>query len=207
MYILLWLLTAIPIGIFHYWSVEYEKLEQKYGPEKASLLVKRYGSLAGDLGMLFLVGLWILPQPRFRIPLFSGSVFHIPFIQFSIPYFHLITSLPFITYGLYLIIQALIQMGREMSIEHRKPEKILADGVFSIVRHPQNFGGAVVHIGMSLLFSAEYALLLSPVLIFFDYLIAAKEEKELIRVFGKAYEEYQIQVPMFFPKRLRPSIQ
>ncbi len=200
MYVLLWMLVAVVSGTLHFWSVEYDKLEQKYGVEKASRLVKLYGGLSGDLEMLFLVGLWVLPQPRFKLPFWSNGSFEIPLIHFSIPYFHLVVALPFIVSGVWLIVQALRQMGNELSIEHRKPERLITNGVFSIVRHPQNLGGAILHIGMCLVFSAWYALLFTPVFFVFDYLIAVKEEKELLRVFGKEYEAYQRKVSMFVPQ-------
>lgn len=203
MYILLWMLVAVVSGTLHFWSVEYDKLEQKYGVEKASSLIKLYGELSGDLEMLFLVGLWLLPQPRFRLPLWSGWSFEVPLVHFSIPYLHLIIALPFIGGGGWLIGKALRQMGNDLSIEHKKPDRIITDGVFSIVRHPQNLGGALLHLGMCLLFSAWYALLFTPLFLIFDYLVAAKEEKELLRVFSKDYEAYRRKVPMFVPRLRR----
>ena len=195
----IWLLIAIPAGILHFRSVEYEKLEKKHGKEKATRINKLYGAVSADLEMLFLIGLWVLPQPRFRIPVFSNWFFEIPIVHFEIPYLHLIVSLPFVLIGGWLIISAYRLMGKELSAEHKKPEKVITEGVFSIVRHPQNLGGATLHIGMCIVLSAWYALLFTPVFLIFDYLVARKEEKELLRFFGKEYEEYKRKVPMFVP--------
>jgi protein-S-isoprenylcysteine O-methyltransferase Ste14 len=202
MYILffIWLLIAIPAGILHFQSVEYEKIEKKYGKEKAVKISKLYGAVSADLEMLFLIGLWVLPQQRFRIKLFSNWFFEIPIINFSIPYLHLIVSLPFIVIGGWFILSAYRIMGKELSAEHKKPEKVITEGIFSIVRHPQNLGGAILHIGMCIALSAWYALLFTPVFLTFDYLVARKEEKELLRTFGKEYEEYKRNVSMFIPR-------
>jgi protein-S-isoprenylcysteine O-methyltransferase Ste14 len=198
-----WVLCAIPIGYFNFRSVEYDKLEKELGPEKAKQRVKLYGSLAGDLGMLFLLGLWLLPQPRFTIPILESWTIKLPLINFGIPFVHLILSIPFIVIGIYLIWKALIQMGSELSVEHKRPAHLITDGVFAIIRHPQNFGGAVLHVGMSVLVSGWLSLLVTPILIYFDYLVAAKEETELIRIFGQEYYDYRKQVPMFFPRTKR----
>ena len=201
MYIIffIWLLMAIPAGILHFRSVEYEKLEKKHGKAEAARINRLYGAVSADLEMLFLIGLWLLPQPRFRIPVFSSWFFEIPVVHFEVPYLHLILSLPFILIGGWLITSAYRLMGKELSAEHRKPEKVITEGVFSVVRHPQNLGGAILHIGMCIVLSAWYALLLTPVFLIFDYLVARKEERELLRLFGMEYEQYKAEVPMFVP--------
>ncbi len=196
----IWLLCVIPIGYLNFRSVEYDKLEKELGPAKARERVKLYGSLAGDLGMVFSLGLWFLPQPRFTIPILQSWVMKLPVINFTLPLVHIILSIPFITIGIYLMWKALIQMGSELSVEHKRPSQLITNGVFSIIRHPQNFGGAVMHFGMSILVSGWFSLLVTPILIYFDYLVAAKEETELIRIFGQEYYDYRERVPMFFPK-------
>jgi protein-S-isoprenylcysteine O-methyltransferase Ste14 len=200
---LVWVLCALPIGYFNFRSVKYDKLEKELGSEKAKQRIKLYGSLAGDLGMVLLIGLWLLPQPRFTIPVLESWTATLPLIDFSIPFVHLILSMPFIVIGIYLIWKALIQMGSELSVEHKRPVHLITDGVFAVIRHPQNLGGAVLHVGMSLLVSGWFSLLVTPLLIYFDYLVAAKEETELIVIFGQAYSGYQKQVPMFFPRMRR----
>ena len=59
---------------------------------------------------------------------------------------------------------------------------------------------AVLHIGMSILMSGLFALAVIPIFVIFDMYIAKKEEKELIRSFGREYEDYQKAVAMFFPR-------
>ncbi|MGQ9721560.1 MAG: methyltransferase family protein [Candidatus Jordarchaeum sp.] len=76
--------------------------------------------------------------------------------------------------------------------------------VYSIVRHPQYLGGFLAHVGITFLLSAWYSLIFTLVMVVIIYTISWKEEKELIKEFGKEYSDYQKQVPMLIPgfKRL-----
>jgi len=73
-------------------------------------------------------------------------------------------------------------------------------GIYSRVRHPQYFGWILAHVGISILLSALYSMLFSPVLIILVYLVSKKEENELIKEFGEEYEDYKRQVPMLIPR-------
>jgi protein-S-isoprenylcysteine O-methyltransferase Ste14 len=55
---------------------------------------------------------------------------------------------------------------------------------------------------MTFIFSAWYSLLSTPLVIVLIYLISRKEEEELIREFGREYEDYKKRVPMLIPKCL-----
>jgi protein-S-isoprenylcysteine O-methyltransferase Ste14 len=55
-------------------------------------------------------------------------------------------------------------------------------------------------VGISFLLSAWYSLLVTPLMIFLVYLISWKEEEELVREFGKEYDDYKKNVPMLLPK-------
>ena len=84
--------------------------------------------------------------------------------------------------------------------ETHRPKTVVTTGVYSIVRHPQYLGGLLAHLGISILLSAFYSLLLTPMIIALVYLISGKEEKEILREFGKEYEDYRDEVPMLIPK-------
>jgi protein-S-isoprenylcysteine O-methyltransferase Ste14 len=84
--------------------------------------------------------------------------------------------------------------------ETHRPEKVITSGVYSIVRHPQYLGALLAHLGISILLSALYSLLLTPLLMIYIYILSWKEEKELINEFGKEYEDYKGKVPMFIPR-------
>ncbi len=89
-----------------------------------------------------------------------------------------------------------------MSETHR-PEKVVATGIYTVVRHPQHLGWLSTHIGFSFLLSAWYSLLFTLPVVGLLYLISHKEEKELTREFGEEYERYKRVVPMFIPRLRR----
>jgi protein-S-isoprenylcysteine O-methyltransferase Ste14 len=43
------------------------------------------------------------------------------------------------------------------------------------------------------------SIIYTPFVILYNYLVARKEEKELVREFGKQYEDYGKRIPMFRP--------
>lgn len=191
------LTLALPL---HFWSVEHLKLQRKYGKERGTKIGNILGTISGGMEFIFLIGLWISPQPRFTIRVLSSYSISIPFVNFSIPILHLAIALPFVLIGAWLAIKAVRAVGLKVAEVHGKPRKIMTSGPYSVVRHPQYFGAFLVQVGMSYLFSAWYSLLFTPVCIFYNYLIAWKEEKELVREFGRKYKSYQKKVSMFIPR-------
>jgi len=126
-------------------------------------------------------------------------VISIPIINFPIPLFHLLVSIPFILMGAWFGIVSVILTTLKVAETHRT-EKIVSTKIYSVIRHPQYFGGILAHIGISFLLSSFFSLLITPVIILLNFLIAWKEEKELVKEFGKIYEDYKKNVPMFVPK-------
>jgi len=185
------------VTFLHFKSVEHIKLQEKYGKEKGIKLGKIYGRIS-SLEFIFWMGLWVSPQPIFIIPIFSNSAISIA--SLSIPILHLVISLSLIVIGAWFGIEGVRETGMELAETHCSPKKIINTGIYSIVRHPQYFGWILAHIGISVLLSVWYSMLFSPVLVALIYLISKKEEDELIKEFGKEYEDYKKEVPMLIPR-------
>lgn len=191
---------ALCLGIatfLHYKSVEHIEFQEKYGKEKGAKICKNCGIISGTLESIALAGLWISPQPTFVIPVFPGLAFSVG--NFSTPILHLIFSLPLAISAIWFGIGGVKAVGFRVAETHVCPEKIVTTGVYSVVRHPQYFGWMLAHIGISILFSAWYSLLFTPVLLVIIYLISRKEEEELINEFGREYENYRKEVSMLIP--------
>lgn len=194
-------LLIVPL---HFWSVGHEKLQQKYGKKKGVKIGKILGAFSGWMELVFLVLFWIASQPRFVIPIFSDISIQLPFVNFSIPILHLMITLPLMLFGGWIAIKGVKAMSSEVGFgvvdTHSKPSKIVASGPYSIVRHPQYLGACLAYMGGSILLSASYALLFTPVYVLCNYLISWKEEKELVKELGEEYKDYQKKVPMFIPR-------
>ena len=189
------IIAAVPI---HFMSVEHLKFQEKYGKEKGVKISEIYGRLSANLLFFSLIGIWFSPQPGFITPIFENTSITIPIINFSIPLIHLAIAILFILSGAWLLIKSVRELSRRVSEMHR-PEKVVATGIYTIVRHPQHLGWLLTHVGFSFLLSAWYSLLITPLIAGLLYLISIKEEKELTREFGAEYEVYKRRVSMFIP--------
>ena len=183
----------------HFLSVEHLKFQKKYGKDKGNKITGILGLTSGWGFFIFWFGVWISPQPRLTIPFMQNPLINIPIINFSIPFFYLLISVPFILIGAWFGIVSVRETSLKVSETHRT-EKIVSTKIYSIIRHPQYFGGLLAHIGISFLLSSSLSLVLTPLVILLNFLVAWKEEKELLKEFGDDYETYKEKVPMFFPK-------
>lgn len=183
----------------HFISVEHIKLQNKYGKEKGTKIGDILGMVSGWGFFIFWIGVWLSHQPHFILPILENLAFIIPVINLSIPLLHFIISLPFILSGAWFGVGSVKETTLKVAETHRA-EKVVSSGLYSIIRHPQYFGGLLAHIGITFLFSSFYSLITTPIVIILNLLISWKEEKELIKEFGNEYEDYKKKVPMFIPK-------
>lgn len=190
------LVVSFPL---HYWSVEHLRLQERYGREKGISVGEAYGMASGWLFFLSWAGMWISPQPRFALPLSQPQTVIIPYANFSIPLTHLLISIPFLLMGAWFGIGGVREVTLRVAETHRS-ERIISTRVYSIVRHPQYLGGLLAHVGFSFLLSALYSLISTPLVVAYAFLIARKEEEELVKEFGKEYEDYSRNLPMFIPR-------
>ena len=192
-------LAEIAILPLYFWSLEHTKLQKRFGVEKGIRIGDILGLISGWGFFLFLFGIWLSPQPRFTIPFLQDLILAIPIISFEVPLLNLIIFIPIILVVLWIALKGVSEVSLKVAETHRA-EKVITTGVYSIIRHPQNLGAVLAHVGISVLLSALYSLLLTPFLVIYIYFISWKEEIELIKEFGKDYEEYKAKVPMFIPK-------
>jgi len=183
----------------HFLSVEHIKLQKKYGKQKGTEIGEIYGLISGWGFFLFWIGIWVSPQPRFVIQILQNLLISLSAVDWSIPLLHLVICILLLIPSVWLAISGVKETTLKTAETHRA-EKIVTRGVYSIVRHPQYLGGLLSHIGISFLLSAWYSLLSTPLMVVFVFLISRKEEEELIREFGKEYEDYMEKVPMWIPR-------
>tara|TARA_B000000460_G_scaffold90559_1_gene63285 strand:- start:216 stop:551 length:336 start_codon:yes stop_codon:yes gene_type:complete len=83
----------------------------------------------------------------------------------------------------------------------RHDDRLVTDGQYRFVRHPQYtglflalFGEGVIH------WPTIFSVVLFPVIVLAYYLLARKEERGMIRKFGDEYRAYMRNVPMLLPR-------
>jgi len=84
-------------------------------------------------------------------------------------------------------------------IFNAKDQKLVTDGLYNRVRHPQYLGILLACFGMIVYKFSPFSLMLFPVLVFIYYRLARKEEKVMEEKYGKEYFEYKSRVHMFLP--------
>lgn len=103
-------------------------------------------------------------------------------------------------YGLAFIGIGLFIQGWRQVYRARKEDRLVTDGLYTFVRHPQYtglfialFGEGIVH------WPTLFSVGLFPLIVFVYYRLAYKEERQMLEQFGDDYRAYQRRVPMFFP--------
>jgi len=104
-------------------------------------------------------------------------------------------------YALAFIGIGLFMQGWRQVHKARGDNRLVTDGLYAYVRHPQYtglfialFGEGVVH------WPTLFSVGLFPVIVLVYAWLARREEQQVFKQFGEAYRAYQRQVPMFIPR-------
>jgi protein-S-isoprenylcysteine O-methyltransferase Ste14 len=180
-------------------SLEHTKLQKKIGEKRGKKIGDILGMISGWGFFIFLIGIWISPQPKFQLNIFEADVFTFPSLNFSVSILNFVIFLVFIIPSVWISLVGVKNVTLKVAETHRA-EKIVSHGMYSVVRHPQYLGALFAHVGITFFLSAEYSLLITPGIIIYLIIISKKEEQELLREFGDDYREYMKKIPMFVPK-------
>jgi protein-S-isoprenylcysteine O-methyltransferase Ste14 len=110
----------------------------------------------------------------------------------------LVPAVFLIAFGVYLI-----KESHAAVFSNTGKPKFFDSGVYSLVRHPMYLGGLMILLGFLFL---KFSLIAFVIWIIYFVLcdwMASYEEKDLLRVLGKEYADYQSRVPkwLVFSKR------
>lgn len=84
---------------------------------------------------------------------------------------------------------------------HRAQNKLVTDGVYRIIRHPQYLGFILITTGMLIHWPTLVTLIMFPILTYAYVRLARREEIDLQEHFGGKYLTYKHLVPAFIPVR------
>ena len=73
--------------------------------------------------------------------------------------------------------------------------KLVNDGIFGVIRHPQYTGGMVISFSMCLIAQIPLTYILAIIALITTYISMVLEEKRLVIQFGTQYEIYKTEVP------------
>lgn len=101
--------------------------------------------------------------------------------------------------GGFVMLMGLVVMGKGWRQIHQANGKLVTDGIYSYVRHPQYAGLFLITTGMLIQWPTVLTALMWPVLLFAYYRLSLREEKEAIEKYGQDYLNYKEKVPAFIP--------
>lgn len=118
---------------------------------------------------------------------------------FGTPMAHLVAMV--LGYAIVFSGATLVADGWRRIHHARRADRLVTDGVYARMRHPQYtglflivFGEGVVH------WPTIVSVAAFPVIVLAYTLLARKEERQMLEKFGDEYREYQRRVPMFIPR-------
>ncbi len=108
---------------------------------------------------------------------------------------------------LYIIGAALIISGwraiyRDYWSKERGEGALVTSGIYRFIRHPQYTGFACFTIGMMLEWATLPMLVMWPILAVIYFRLARREEADMRKEFGAAYDSYIARTGMFLPTKL-----
>jgi protein-S-isoprenylcysteine O-methyltransferase Ste14 len=99
-----------------------------------------------------------------------------------------------------LIIQGWRIIHREYWSKEEDEGRLVTEGIYSYVRHPQYTGFMIMTLGLLIHWATLPLLIMWPLLVRQYYKLAKMEESEMIDKFGEEYQSYMKKTPRFFPK-------
>jgi methanethiol S-methyltransferase len=87
-----------------------------------------------------------------------------------------------------------------LDFDHKQPDMLKTDGLSEFIRHPLYTGTLLFFWGTFGFFATETFLTTALFITIYVRIGIYFEEKKLVRVYGKQYEEYQKNVPMLIPR-------
>lgn len=99
-----------------------------------------------------------------------------------------------------LIILGIWMISAGWELVYHSEGKLVTDGVYKYIRHPQYAGIFVITLGFMIQWPTLTTLILWPFVIWMYYRLARKEERQALEKFPDEYRKYMKHTPMFVPK-------
>ncbi|NNE16980.1 MAG: isoprenylcysteine carboxylmethyltransferase family protein [Myxococcales bacterium] len=104
-------------------------------------------------------------------------------------------------YGIVLVGASLVVDGWRKVHRARREGRLVTDGVYSLMRHPQYTGLFLILFGEGIVhWPTIVSVAAFPIIVAAYWLLARKEERDVLREFGDEYRAYMARVPMFIPR-------
>jgi methanethiol S-methyltransferase len=108
--------------------------------------------------------------------------------------------------GAFLVIEGWRRIHREYWSAGENGGRLVVEGLYSRIRHPQYLGFLVVSFGVLLEWATLPLVILWPILAVLYRSLAKKEEAEMAARFGAEWEAYKARTGMFLPRLRKPAV-
>ena len=146
----------------------------------------------GDMGQVILILIFLA--------IWLADSFFLHYSTFLSNYISLWIRIPV---AAIILVMAGILARKGMKIvfgEIREKPVVIRKGVFNLVRHPIYLGAILLYLGLIILTLSLATTLVWIIIILFYHFISRHEEKLLVEEFGRDYEDYMREVPMWIPR-------
>ena len=140
--------------------------------------------------ILFFI-VWVADSLSYFVFSFSTILVGLTFLPLR-----LLLSIVVIGFGLYLVGKSHESVFGDAS----DPPKLVDSGVYSLVRHPMYLGTLLFCLAFFFCMPSLLSLVIWLGFFIFYDIMATYEEKDLIRIFGEEYINYQKRVSKWFPR-------
>jgi protein-S-isoprenylcysteine O-methyltransferase Ste14 len=186
-------LNVVFFTIFFIFFNYRRKLKTRSTSVYVAFLVALFAEMYGFSLVAFMLT-WLIPGSHIYSLAFLGElVFGVAF-----DYFFMFILFP----------ASLVVMGAGMllviygwrNIFKAKGKYLVTNGIYSHTRNPQYLGFIILTLGMAIMWTTVFTLILWPFFVILYYKLAKTEEKEVEAQFGEEYTKYKRKVPMFLPR-------
>lgn len=101
--------------------------------------------------------------------------------------------------GIILVVLGWREIHRNYWSKEKGEGKLVTNGLYAHIRHPQYTGFLLVTLGMLIEWATIPLLIMWPILALLYYRLAKKEEADMKKEFGSEYVEYKKKTSMFIP--------
>ncbi len=195
----MWVIAAFNVGLFLFFFLSFL-------PPKGLLEWRNLGVVTAFLVALF-SEMYGFPLTIYLLTGWLGDAY--PVLQ---PFNHKFGHLWVVVFGgstlawalvmgasLVLMVAGYILLSRGWQRVHSAHGRMINDGIYAYMRHPQYTGLFLVISGFLVQWPTLLTLLMAPILVLAYIQLAHSEERHMLERFGDAYADYMYQVPAFFP--------
>lgn len=195
----MWVIVAFNVGLFLFFILSFIKpkqhVEWRSMSVVAAFLVALFTEMYGFPLTIYLLSGWLGEAYPVLEP-FSHKHGHLWVVVFG---GSTIAWLIVMGISLLFLIAGYTLMSKGWRQIHGAHGKLVTDGIYKFVRHPQYTGLFLIIIGFLIQWPTLLTVVMAPVLIYAYIHLSRHEEQRAIKEFHTQYTEYAEHTPMFFP--------